>query len=346
MDLSGVTRDVVVPVPVDRSGRGGPTPDQARGPRWRRSSRGLYVPADADLNQPDQQIVEAAAALPGEWGGVTGWAGLAWQRSAWFDGTPWGGGHPAPVTLAVGGNRAIRPQAGFATSEERLLDSDVIVVDGVRVTTAVRSVCFEMRYASSVRQAVITLDMACFNDVVSIAEVEAYAATIPGWTGIPQCRGAIPLARENSWSPRETEMRLCWTLDGGLPHPLCNVPVFGPGNQLLGTPDLLDPVAGVLGEYDSSLHLTGPLRSRDEGRQHLFRSHGLEYVTMLTLDARDPTAFLARLQAAYDRASDIPASRRRWTLEQPSWWRDTTTVARRRALDVHQRGRLLAHRAA
>jgi hypothetical protein len=67
---------------------------------------------------------------------------------------------------------------------------------------------------------------------------------------------------------------------------------------------------------------------------------------MLTGDVRDPTAFLARLEAAYDRASDIPASRRRWTLEQPPWWQDTTTVARRRALDEHLRDRLLAHRAA
>lgn len=346
MDLSGVTRDVVVPVPVDRTGRRGPTPEQARGRRWRRSSRGLYVPADVDRSRTDQQVVEAAAALPGEWGGVTGWAGLAWQGSVWFDGLRWGGGPAAPVTLAIGGNRAIRPQAGFATSEERLLDSDVHVVDGVRVTTAVRSVCFEMRYASSVRHAVITLDMACFNDVVSIAEVAAYAASIPGWTGIPQCRGAIPLARENSWSPRETDMRLRWAIDGGLPTPMCNMPVFGPGARLLGTPDLIDPVAGVLGEYDSSLHLTGPIRSRDEGRQHLFRSHGLECVTMLTADVRDPTAFLARLEAAYDRASDIPASRRRWTLERPPWWIDTTTVEARRALDDHARVRLLAHRAA
>ena len=48
------------------------------------------------------------------------------------------------------------------------------------------------------------------------------------------------------------------------PRPLCNVPVFDRFGQHIGTPDLLDPVAGVVGEYDGALHLerlpeaTGP----------------------------------------------------------------------------------------
>src|SRR5690606_15578456 len=112
--------DVVVPVRVDRQGRGGPTPDEVRGRRWRRTSRGFYVPAGTDSSDPEQRIVEAAIALQDDWGGVTGWAGLGWDGAAWFDGFPWGGGPPRPVTLAIGGNRTIRPQPGFELSEERL----------------------------------------------------------------------------------------------------------------------------------------------------------------------------------------------------------------------------------
>lgn len=346
MDLTGVSRSVIVPVRVDATGERGPTAKAARGPRWRRSSRGYVVPADVDASDADQRVVEAAVILPDSWGGVTGWAALAWMGSRWFDGTPWGGGELRPVTLAIGGNRAIRPQASVATSEERLAPTDLIVVDGVRLTTAVRSVCFEMRYATDLRQAVITLDMACFNDVVSIDEVTAYALTLPGWTGIPNCREAIPHADENAWSPRESGMRMVWTIDAGFPRPSCNVPVFDPQGRHLGTPDLVDPVNGVAGEYDSALHLEGARRSRDLHREHLFRSHGLEYVTMLAGDIPDPSAFVARLQAAYDRAADIPAARRQWTIEQPPWWHDTTTVSTRRALSEYWRSRLLAHRAA
>jgi hypothetical protein len=346
MDLSGVTRDVVVPVRVDPTGRNGPTRNQARGPHWRASSHGFYVAAGVDRARVDQRVVEAAAALQEDWGGVTGWAALAWSGASWFDGTPWGGGTPRLVTLAVGGNRWTRPQETFETSEERLAPHDLLVVDGVRLTTAARSVCFEMRYAKTERDAAISLSMACFDDVVSLDEAAAYAATIPGWTGIPKARDALGLAVENAWSPREVAMAHVWMLDADLPRPLHNVPVFGPGGRFLGTPDLIDPAAGVAGDYDGTLHLAGERRSKDVVRTELFRAHGLECVTMLAGDFPDPSTFVRRLHAAYDRAADVPESRRLWTIERPDWWIDTTTVDARRSLTASQRARLLRYRAA
>lgn len=348
MDLSGLTRPVVPPVRVDPEGVSGPTRKAARGPRWRRSSKGLVVPAEVDAAVVDQRVVEAAAVLPDDWGGVTGWAALGWMGGRWFDGTPWGGGAARPVTLAIGGNRAIRPQPayGIETSEERLAPHDLVVVDGVRVTTAVRSVAFEMRYASGLRAAVVTLDMACFNDLVSIEEVADLAEHLNGWTGIPQCRAALALAGENVWSPQETDMGLEWELDAGFPRPLHNQPVFDLRGRLLGTPDLLDPEHGVLGQYDGALHLAGAQRMKDLAREEDFRSHGLQCVVKVAGDRRDPTAYFLRLRRAYERAAETPPSRRLWTIEQPSWWQDTTTVAARRALDDHARHRLLAHRIA
>jgi hypothetical protein len=346
MDLSGVTRDVVVPVRVDPAGRRGPTANAARGPLWRRTSRGFYVPATVDPTYVEQRVVEAAAALPADWGGVTGWAALAWTRATWFDGTPWGGGSARPVTLAIGGNRWARPQSMFETSEERLSPRDLLVVDGVRVTSAVRSVWFEMRYARDERDAAITLSMACFHDAVSIDEMLAYAANLRGWTGMPKGRKAIPLATENAWSPREVGMGHVWTLDAALPPPLYNTPVFDLDGRHIGTPDLLDPVHGVFGQYDGGLHLTGTRRSKDVVRDERFRAHGLEGAIMLRGDVPDPTAFISRLRAAYERAADRPARRRLWTAQPPAWWIDTTTVAGRRALSSSLRARLLAHRVA
>jgi hypothetical protein len=346
MDLSGVTRNVVLPVRVDPAGITGPTPDQARGPKWRTTSRGHFVRATVDATDPEQLAVEAAVALQEDWGGVTGWAGLRWEGCSWFDGTPWGGGPRAPVTLAVGGNRWIREQPYFATSEERLAPGDLVVVDGLRITKAVRSVCFEMRYANDARDASITLSMACYDDVVSIDEVVAYAATLNGWTGIPKCRGGIAWATENAWSPREVGMWHVWHLDAELPPPLFNVPVFDPAGNPLGTPDLIDPVAGVVGQYNGAPHLAGARYAKDVAKDDLFRRHGLECVTMVAGDVRDPSSFVARLLAAYDRAADTPPARRRWTTERPSWWIDTATVAARRALTPGQRARLLRYRAA
>src|SRR3546814_5957671 len=61
-----------------------------RSPGWRRTGRGFYVPSDVDPDDRDQRVVEAAAMLPDDWGGVTGWAGLSWLQGRWFDGSPWG----------------------------------------------------------------------------------------------------------------------------------------------------------------------------------------------------------------------------------------------------------------
>ncbi|MCB0895637.1 MAG: hypothetical protein KDB43_09720 [Nocardioidaceae bacterium] len=346
MDLSGVSRGVVIPVRVDPLGVAGPTANQARGPRWRRSSRGLFVPAHVDPTGTEQRIVEAAAVMQDDWGGVTGWAGLAWLGARWFDGTPWGGGRPVLPTLAVGGNRAIRPQPTFLTSEERLAPGDLVVVDGLRMTTAVRCVCFEMRYARSELSAAIALSMAAYDDLVSIDEASAYAGTLNGWNGVPQCRVGIDLAVENAWSPAEVVMGTLWRGPGGQGLPLHNQPVFDLDGRHIGTPDLVDPVGGVLGQYHSGLHLARAQQQRDVDGDDAYRRHGLECTAMLAGDLVAPQQFLRRLAAAYDRAADIPASRRQWTIEQPDWWRDTTTVAARRALSPDLRARLLRYRAA
>ena len=212
-------------VPVHRDSRGltGPTPAETRGPHWRRTSHDNYVPADVQQTA-EQRILEAAAVLPPH-GAVTGWAGLHWMGARrWFSGLA-ADGAPLPVCIAIGGEN-VRPQPGIAVSEERLDPRDVIVVDGVRLTTAVRSTCFEMRYAVDERRAGQLLSMAAYDDLVSLDEMADYAWQHNGWTGVPQCREGTGLADENCWSPPEFEMAMIWQLDAGLPRALLNRPVF------------------------------------------------------------------------------------------------------------------------
>jgi hypothetical protein len=127
------------------------------------------VPADVDRSVPEQRIVEAAAVLP-SYGGVTGWAALRWMGARWFDGLAGDGSTMRPVCLVTAGDD-IRPQAGIQVSAERLAPRELVVVDGIRVTIPVRSVCFEMRYAATVRAAVVAADMAMQADLVSPAEL-------------------------------------------------------------------------------------------------------------------------------------------------------------------------------
>jgi len=324
---------------VDPSGCVGPTRMQARGPHWRRTSRGFYVPADVDNALPEQRIVEASTVLPSA-GAITGWAALRWAGGVWFDGLTADGRSRRPVTV-VTSTFDIRPQRGIAVSQERLDPRELTSVDGLVVTEPVRSLSFEMRYASSFREAIVCFDMAAYSDLVSIDEMVTYATGHPGWTGIPQMRKALLWVDENSWSPREVTMRLIWVLDAGFPKPLCNHPVFDRFGTLLGIPDLLDPEAGVVGEYDGSLHLEGRQRRRDREREEAFRRVGLEYFTMLRGDAGDRQAMVARMEEARGRASWAAEAKRAWTTDLPPWWTPTFTVEQRRALDQGARERLL-----
>ena len=273
---------------------------------------------------------------------VTGWAGLSWLGGAWCDGT-WDGNRPRPVTVVA--RRHVRPPPAVEVSQEFLRPAEILVVDGLAVTVAVRSVTFEMRHAASLGAAVEALDMACYSDLVSLAEVAAYVDRLGPVTGIQQARDAVTEADENSWSPRETGMRGVWTRLAGLSRPRCNAPVFTLDGQHVGTPDLIDPSTGLVGQYHGDSHLSLVGASKDNRQDADFRDLGLEPVAMFATDWNDLDDVTRRLVAAAHRAQSKNV-RREWTLDPPQWWTPTETVERRRALSAWQRERYLRYRRA
>lgn len=293
-----------------------------------RTSCGYYLPAALEPTlEVEQRIVSAAWVALGV-GAVTGWAALRWLGAKWLD--------EESVPIAVP-RTGLRAQAGLVVSAERVRDDEIVLVDGLAVTAALRSVTFAARHSAELAGAVDVLDRAAAADLVSLREVADVAAGLGGAVGVAQLRGAVRLAVENSWSPTETEMRLLWR-EIGLVDVLCNTPVFDRDGRHLGTPDLLDPRTGLVGEYDGAEHLRRERRERDIRREGAFRRAGLEYVEMVAGDRRDPADFLRRTADAVGRSDP---SRWRWTLAAPPWWRRTETVAQRRALSPRDRRRLL-----
>lgn len=337
---------LVAPVRIDPTGESGPTKAQARGSGWRSPSRGLYVPSDVEV-VVEQRIVEAAALIPEGRGAVTGWAALRWLRARWLTGATPDDPHGLPVDLAMTGD--IRPRAGINICEERWSPFEVVVVDGLPVTIPERSVAFAMRYAAGIRAAVEVCAMAAYDDLVSRHEMETYIGPAPrfglsSWTGVPQARAALPLVSENAWSPQEVTMSLIWQLDAHLPRPLLNQPVFDRNGRHVGTPDLLDVEAGLVGEYNGALHLIGERPAADVRREERFRDVGLECFTMLAGDSANREEMARRMEAARRRARWLPPDQRAWTVEPPPWWIPTVTVEQRRRLTPEQRRRLLRHR--
>ncbi|KRE93545.1 hypothetical protein ASG76_13930 [Nocardioides sp. Soil774] len=288
-----------------------------------------------------QRAVEASAVLKSD-EAVTGWAALKWQGAAWFDGT-WDGLRERPVTVVA--RRNVRPQPGFAVSQEFLNPAEIVLLDGLQLTRAVRSVTFEMRYADGLGPAIEALDMACYSDLVSIAEVAAYVRHLGPVTGVQQARDALAEAEENSWSPRETAMRGVWTRRAELPRPRCNVPVFTLDGRHVGTPDLIDPRTGLVGLYHGDSHLSLVGASKDNRQDADFRDLGLEPVAMFATDWRDVDDVARRLVAAQRRARSRNGPRG-WSLDPPPWWTPTETVAQRRALAEGEKERYLRYRRA
>ncbi len=338
---------LVRPVRIDPAGVAGPTRGQARGRAWRRAHRGLYVPSSVALSA-EQRILEAAVAA-GDAGTVTGWAALRWSSgSRWLDGTDARGGlRDVPLLTRTHGARR---QAGLLLSEERVDHADRILSGGIETTSAWSALSWQVRYADSLRAAVTWIDMAAHADLVSLAEQRGFVERQSGWTGVPRHRTALDLAAENSWSPAETRMRLAWVLDAELPTPRCNTPIFDRSGRHLATPDLVDVTVGLVCEYDGSHHLDGPRRLLDVRREERLIAHGLEYVTTLAGDTQGRDSFVHRLRRrwyeARRRTSSVPESRRPWTVDQPPWWTDTSTVEARRSLSPRDRARLLRYRAA
>jgi hypothetical protein len=266
----------------------------------------------------EQRILSQSVRLP-PGGGVTAWAALRWRGAAFFTGIDYTGAR-LPVPLTIGGSGSRAPDARVHYSWEQLSPVETEIVAGLACTTVERALFDEVRRRGTVRDGVVAIDMVVAAGLTTVADFSAYVERRPAWTGVGVTRGAVDLACDDSRSPQESRMRLVWIIDANLPVPLCNQPLFSLSGDLLGYPDLFDPVAGLVGEYDGADHLEEDRRSRDRTREERFRDHGLEYVAIVSGELPRRTHVVRRLRSAYRRAPFAPPEDRRWTLDHPSWF--------------------------
>lgn len=290
-----------------------------------------------------QRIVEAVAGMP-DGCAVTGWAALHWQGDRWSNGVD-RRGVPLPVPIATGDQVGLRARDGIELLHGWLLDDDVTQVDGLPLTRPERSVFNTVARTPWFEHGVQVMSMACAADLVSLEDMRAYARRLTARPHRRRLLATIDLAEENLWSPMEATMLMRW-LERGHPRPLCNRPVFDLAGDHILTPDLFDPDAGIAGQYDGVVHDLREVRRRDLGREERCRELGIQVVSMISIDLVDERSFERRLRAAYERAASDAATNRRWTIEPPSWWVDTSTVALRRALTEDERRRWLSYRQA
>lgn len=312
-------RGLVRPVPVDHSGERGPTKAQAAGPHWRRTSSNLYVPATVDRDIPEQRIIEQAARLaPG--GVVTGWAACRLHGAAFFDGLMPDGRTRRPVLAVPAPGTRTRSDADMVVTREPLGPNEVWRRAGVLVTEPRRALFDEMRQCQDWREAVVAFDMMAAAGLVSRRQMQDYTAARTRWRRSSVVAKALPYGSEHSRSPNECRMRLVWEVDAGLPRPLVNQEIFSRSGRLVAVADLLDPVAGVVGEYDGAAHLRTRRRHRDVVREEALRRLHLEYFDVVRPDLTSRAELADRMRTTRSRAKFLAPGQRPWTIEPPPGW--------------------------
>jgi len=96
--------------------------------------------------------------------------------------------------------------------------------------------------------------------------------------------------------------------------------VFDLEGNFLGIPDLLDPEAGLVLEFDGKDHRQRRQHQADNIREEKLEVVNLTVCRVDSLDLRQPVPLAERLRAR--RAQGMARDRRQdgWTTEQPDWW--------------------------
>ena len=286
--------------------------------RWRRSSRGLYVPGNAPESTA-QRIVSAAAAMPDE-AVIGGWA------AAHVDGADLDGRDrqlrdlPVDVLLPPGLHRRSVP--GIAYRRAAVAGEEVRTVGDLRLTSPLRTAVDLACWAPSLTEAVVLLDLMLRAGLCP----EALAAAAPkDRRGAVQARRAVALARPGSRSPGETRLRLIYVQDVGGSDPALNASLLDLDGRFLAMPDLFDEEAGLAMEYDGASWVgerPSGHRDVDQHRADNVREEVMERrnVVVVRADAQDVGTYrrrtAARLQAARHDGLSRDRTRDRWILRR------------------------------
>jgi hypothetical protein len=260
------------------------TPNQLRGPAWRRLFKDVYIHVDRPVSHALRARAVAAMAVPGSV--VTG-------RSA---AVLWGvdlAGADDDVELTVPPRWHPRRLPGVRVRRAVLPAEHVQRRHGVPVTTPAATV---LRVAASIPgdEAVVAVDRMVTGGVVDLASARALAAAARG-PGSARARRVCRLADGLAESPQESRLRL---LIGGssLPPPVAQFSVVHEG-RFVARVDFAWPEARVAVEYDGLWHAETGQFARDRRRLNRLHEAGWRVFFVTAADLHHPQRLVARLLA-------------------------------------------------
>jgi hypothetical protein len=268
--------------------------------RWLRLNRGVYfVDADSTEDPPRAAVIRAALLSAGPRAvAVLGTAaelhGVAGMPSS-------------AVHVSLPGPKA-RPRRYSETDiglhQLVLLPDQITTVNGMRVTTAVRTVADLMTRTARL-VAVSVLDSSLHHRLLTADDLDDLRGLISGHRGAASAMRWVQDADPRAESPLETRVRLR-AADANLPPDDLQYRVRDPHGQVVAIGDLawLRPLGSVIGEADGvAAHDNPSAVFRDRARQNNIVAAGFAVVRFTWRDTLDPVTVPRTLHAAFRRAA-------------------------------------------
>jgi hypothetical protein len=200
----------------------------------------VYVPEFAEMTTADR--ARAAVLWSRGRGVVAGVTAAALHGARWVD-------DGEPVELIWQNQHA---PDGVITRNERIQNDEIIIIDGIIMTTTARTALDLGRHLGR-DEAVARLDALAHATALSAGDVEPLIIRYRGSRGAKRARDAIALMDAGGTSPKETWLRLL-VIDNGLPKPQAQLMIHNGDHYPLAYLDLGWRKYKVALEYDGDQH--------------------------------------------------------------------------------------------
>lgn len=273
----------------------------ARSARFTAPSRGLRIPREL---RPELMV-----------------RGEAVMLAARNDAALWGPsaalvlGLPIPRRLEDGRVHVLVPEgrprmrrSGVRTRQADIVRSEIVLVDGYRVTSPARTYC-DLSSLLGAADLLAVGDAAMRVNGVTRGEFAYVIKRRLRYSGKVRARQVAPWICPRAESPQESRTR-AHLIFNGLPEPAVNMDIADEHGQFLARGDLVYVQWRIVVEYDGAVHGDEGQRRKDAARRTLLREHGWHVVELTADDLLVPQRAVSKVQAAIrmhalDASSDV-----------------------------------------
>lgn len=224
---------------------------------------------------------------------VAGMAALIMHGSEWYD-------EDFTIELIRRPNCSGRPAKGTVTHRLDLAPADVVIIDGIKVTSVIRT-AFDIGRIRFASRALGYLDALANATGFDVAELERYTASQKRRRNVVQLRRLIPLVDGRIESPAEAWLLLTM-IEGGLPAPDIQIEVRDRSGVVYARIDMGYEALKIGIEYDGEYHTRPGQQVRDADRHRRLDDDGwlMIYVDKVKL-RENPYAVVAEIRQALHR---------------------------------------------